>query len=475
MTTTHASGAAIQRYKICYHSYEWGPRSITTTSGIPDASGSWVCYADHIAALAAGQATAAQAQPVPENIRVILTRCRDFIDTTKVPAYPSGADLSNEIDVLLAAQPAPQPPHVAPAAVPADLITIRKPTTSAEMLWLLKLAHLVISDMDKTLEKTFAPAQPAAQHGVAYAALPEPYCNAHDDAGACYPDMFSAQQMRAFADATHTLRASHGQAPAGAGEAAEHYRNAIARARLLDSDLPNLTERGAKAWAGVDAQGLRDGSASPSANAGEPSAHIKEPYTLAEIKAKIASNDYSAEMLLQHAMLQHAMLLLDSASLSANAGEPRNAIDRDALIDAIAQGLHGTWHCTRVWEAWHVGTMSQDDFEPVDESETPTEIADAVLALLAAPPAAQAEGWISVDERLPEKNTEVLICFAELSIPSTGRYTASALDHEGWCYPQENHLWPGERPDFEDGGSPTVTHWMPLPAAPGPADGESNG
>lgn len=44
------------------------------------------------------------------------------------------------------------------------------------------------------------------------------------------------------------------------------------------------------------------------------------------------------------------------ASLSANAGEPRNAIDRDALIDAIAQGLHGTWHCTRIWEAWHVGT-----------------------------------------------------------------------------------------------------------------------
>ena len=69
-----------------------------------------------------------------------------------------------------------------------------------------------------------------------------------------------------------------------------------------------------------------------------------------------------------------------------------NAIDRDALIDAIAQGLHGTWHCTRVWEAWHVGTMSQDDFEPVDESETPTEIADAVLALLAAPPAAPAPG-----------------------------------------------------------------------------------
>ena len=131
-------------------------------------------------------------------------------------------------------------------------------------------------------------------------------------------------------------------------------------------DLSQLTERGAKAWAGVDAQGLREG------------------FTAADMATASAQGFRDGV-----------------ASLSANAGEPRNAIDRDALIDAIAQGLHGTWHCTRVWEAWHVGTMSQDDFEPVDESETPTEIADAVLALLAAPPAAQAEGWISVDERLP--------------------------------------------------------------------------
>ena len=86
MTTTLTSGAAIQRYKIDYHSYEWGPRSITTTSGIPDASGSWVRYADHIAALAAGRATAAQAQPAaapmsPANRLVAYsaaTRLRDL-------------------------------------------------------------------------------------------------------------------------------------------------------------------------------------------------------------------------------------------------------------------------------------------------------------------------------------------------------------------------------------------------------------
>ena len=104
--TPHGQVPAIQRYKIGYHSDEWGQRS-STPSGIPDASGSWVRYADHIAALAAGQATAAQ------------------------------------------------------AVVQDDLITLRKPTTSAELLWLLKLAHLVISDVDKTLEETFSPAQPA--------------------------------------------------------------------------------------------------------------------------------------------------------------------------------------------------------------------------------------------------------------------------------------------------------------------------
>ena len=51
----------------------------------------------------------------------------------------------------------------AQAVVQDDLITLRKPTTSAELLWLLKLAHLVISDVDKTLEETFAPAQPAVE------------------------------------------------------------------------------------------------------------------------------------------------------------------------------------------------------------------------------------------------------------------------------------------------------------------------
>lgn len=101
----------------------------------------------------------------------------------------------------------------AQAVVQDDLITLRKPTTSAELLWLLKLAHLVISGVDKTLEETFAPAQPAAQQEADYAALPEYGINTASHAHFRVLG-FTADQMRAFADATHMLRASHGQAPA---------------------------------------------------------------------------------------------------------------------------------------------------------------------------------------------------------------------------------------------------------------------
>ncbi|WP_228897779.1 hypothetical protein [Acidovorax sp. Leaf73] len=49
-------------------------------------------------------------------------------------------------------------------------------------------------------------------------------------------------------------------------EEQEHYQQSeaaitAARAHLLESDLSTLTERGAKAWAGVDPQKLREGGA----------------------------------------------------------------------------------------------------------------------------------------------------------------------------------------------------------------------
>lgn len=54
---------------------------------------------------------------------------------------------------------------------------------------------------------------------------------------------------------------------------------------------------------------------------------------------------------------------------------------RDNLRDIIAQAIGGdTYDCTRVWSAWGVGTMSEDDFVPVVDQESRLyEMADACL------------------------------------------------------------------------------------------------
>lgn len=41
----------------------------------------------------------------------------------------------------------------------------------------------------------------------------------------------------------------------------------------------------------------------------------------------------------------------------------------DALREAVAEGLRGLYGCGRVWSAWNVGTMSQNDFYAAEESD----------------------------------------------------------------------------------------------------------
>jgi hypothetical protein len=61
---------------------------------------------------------------------------------------------------------------------------------------------------------------------------------------------------------------------------------------------------------------------------------------------------------------------------------------RQSVIDAIAEALGGAYDCTRVWSAWSVGTMSQDDFALVaEDGDRLDEITDAVIQALATPKA----------------------------------------------------------------------------------------
>lgn len=67
-----------------------------------------------------------------------------------------------------------------------------------------------------------------------------------------------------------------------------------------------------------------------------PTEHIKEPYTLAELNERIASNDYNAELL-----LQHAMLLLNA--------KPAEVSDAQ-----IAAGMRELFAGPKPWPSWEV-------------------------------------------------------------------------------------------------------------------------
>lgn len=88
----------------------------------------------------------------------------------------------------------------------------------------------------------------------------------------------------------------------------------------------------------------------------------------------------------EHDILGTAMQALVAVFWRASAQDDA----KDAVMDALAQSLGGTaYFCTRVWEAWHVGTMSSDDFVPIaDESDALADMADAVIAVMRPAPAA---------------------------------------------------------------------------------------
>lgn len=56
---------------------------------------------------------------------------------------------------------------------------------------------------------------------------------------------------------------------------------------------------------------------------------------------------------------------------------------RKAVRTALEAELGDAYDCMRVWDAWHVGTMTEGDFTPV--SDRIDEITTTVLAALTPP------------------------------------------------------------------------------------------
>lgn len=64
---------------------------------------------------------------------------------------------------------------------------------------------------------------------------------------------------------------------------------------------------------------------------------------------------------------------------------------KQRLRDSISEALGEALDCTRVWEAWGYGTMSQNDFHPVnDDPDRLEELVDAALSVLSTSPG---NGW----------------------------------------------------------------------------------
>ncbi len=78
------------------------------------------------------------------------------------------------------------------------------------------------------------------------------------------------------------------------------------------------------------------------------------------------------------------------AHLTRPAALPAPEVQRDAVIAAVTEALGNAYDCQRVWQAWSVGTMGQDDFALVaEDSDRVAEIADAAIeAMRLAAPAA---------------------------------------------------------------------------------------
>jgi len=140
------------------------------------------------------------------------------------------------------------------------------------------------------------------------------------------------------------------------------------------------------------------------------------------------------------------------ASRQALEGE---AVDVERIADTVRDHLGGIFDCTRVWSAWQVGTMTEDDFTPAGETELADEIATAVAEIYTHP--ASSDEWIKCSERLP---------------PEADHYLVALSDPEdvGWVTDKAwtafyNKCGEWDCCEAVEDGQP-VTHWMPLPAPP---------
>ena len=177
----------------------------------------------------------------------------------------------------------------------------------------------------------------AAQQGVAYAELPEYGINTASHAHFRVLG-FTADQMRAFADATHMLRASHGQAPAKTGNSVSAQAWSVPAIQgemnvQLDIDSNHSAPGQQRDVARSVALGQPVGNGSDQV-AGHPSAQGDKLLTVADrnIRSFLRSATFKSE-----SDREAALNCVDV--LWAAARDPADSVQEDAAREAIEKVL----------------------------------------------------------------------------------------------------------------------------------------
>lgn len=130
--------------------------------------------------------------------------------------------------------------------------------------------------------------------------------------------------------------------------------------------------------------------------------------------------------------------------------EERRELSEQRLREIIDEHLTAAYACTRVWEAWSVGTMAEDDFVPLRETEFVDDLTAAILAKsvelsnaardVLAERARQisAEGWTAEhdDEYTSNELSRAAACYALGNTGHAGRGVSFWPWDVSWWRPQ---------------------------------------
>ena len=257
-------------------------------------------------------------------------------------------------------------------------------------------------------------------------------------------------------------------------------------------DLSALTERGAKAWAGVDAQGLREGRWYMVTHDGVA--------TLCEDRRDAEKEAKDADMAWPHSGPHRAVQLVEAstagftaadmatasaqgfrdgvASISANAGEP--TCDMRTVVAVAVTMLYDTHpeDVCRVFDRNDLETIVSIT-EPLGHGRVEDIYRDA-WDHVAAPPTAQAEGWMPIKTAPQDGRTLLLGYFNSAGKWRTTRGEWMSQDYIDEYAEDPDCMSPGwyeTTVEGDDGKCWPIdpTHWMPLPPPPTTSAGSGKG